>query len=338
VAAPAPWDFHNQAKFPINQDTDFNPSRIPLTTYNNATTFNKAVYGIMNWGFFRDRLSLITGVRYSRAATKTENYLAASQAASYGPEVEVSNLSPQAGLGFKVTKSVLVYGSYSESFRQAQANLQVNSQPGPNARPTTAKGYELGVKTDFFDGRISSTLAVYRIDQKNRILRFNTFGPSGGTVVNELQGIADRCDGIEAEVTCSILDNWQVFASGSINDMRVSKTPAGLQAYLGTHPEATVKTLANLWTRYNFTGSLKGMWVGGGFNHTGRKAQRVNNPKLFLPASTLFNAALGYDWKIRKMEFSATLNLENISDEEYFPANQQRGLPRRIGLTLAQRF
>jgi iron complex outermembrane receptor protein len=339
VATPAPWDFKNPTLFPINYDTDFDPVTIPLTGYTYAQTFNKAVYGIMNMSFFQDRLSLIAGARYSRAATKTKNYLAASEAVAWGPEVEVTNTSPETGLGYKVTKDMLVYTSYSESFRQSQANLQINSQPGTNAKPTTSKGYEAGIKTDFFDGRLSSTVAVYRIDQRNRVVRFNSFGPTGATVTNETQGIADRSEGIEAEITYSILNNWQVFVSGAIDDIRVSKTPPELASYLGTHPEATVRDLANLWTRYNFTGSpLKGLWIGAGFNYTGKKAQRVNNPALFLPATTIYNAAVGYDWKYHKMQFSATVNWENISNEQYFPANQQRGMPERIGLTLAQKF
>lgn len=53
-----------------------------------------------------------------------------------------------------------------------------------------------------------------------------------------------------------------------------------MEVFLGAHPEATVKALFNLWTRYSFKNdALKGVWVGAGFNHTGKKAQRTNNPK-----------------------------------------------------------
>lgn len=58
-----------------------------------------------------------------------------------------------------------------------------------------------------------------------------------------------------------------------MDDIRVIKVPKGVEFLLGAHPEASVKALANLWTRYSFTsGQLKGAWVGGGFSHTGKKA------------------------------------------------------------------
>jgi iron complex outermembrane receptor protein len=107
--------------------------------------------------------------------------------------------------------------------------------------------------------------------------------------------------------------------------------PAGLGYYLGAHPEATAKTLANLWTRYTLaSGPLKGLWIGGGFNYTGVKAQRLNNKALFLPATTVWNSALGYDWNIGKIKTSWVLNWENMTNEVYYPANQQLGLPERI--------
>ena len=80
------------------------------------------------------------------------------------------------------------------------------------------------------------------------------------------------------------------------------------------------------------------MWVGGGFNHTGKKAQRVNNPKLFLPEETLWNSAIGYDWKWDNHAMNATINWQNMADEEYFPANQQRGMPGRAVFSLTAKY
>jgi iron complex outermembrane receptor protein len=233
----------------------------------------------------------------------------------------------------------MFYGSYSQSYVLNAASLTLASVPIGPAAPTTSEGYELGVKTDFLGGRVSSTVAVFRIDQKDRILRFNTFNAAGVTVTNNLQGTLDRSDGVEVEITWSPMDNWQVYFSGAMNDIRVKKVPAGEEVFLGSHPEATVKALANLWTRYTFAnGPLKGFWVGGGFNHTGKKAQRVNNPNLFLPEDTLWNSAVGYDWKWESHPMNATINWMNMGNTEYFPANQQRGMPSRAVLSLTMKY
>jgi len=233
----------------------------------------------------------------------------------------------------------MFYGSYSESFVLNAAALTKESVPIGAAKPTTSKGYEIGVKTDFLNGRVSSTVAVYQIDQIDRILGFNSFNAAGVTVINSLQGTLDRSNGIEAELTWSPNDNLQIYASGAMDDIRLKKVPVGEEVFKGAHPEASVKALANLWARYTFKdGGLKGFWVGGGFNYTGKKAQRTNNPKLFLPGETLWNSAVGYDWKWENRPVSAVINWQNMGDIEYFPANQQRGMPSRAVLSVTTKL
>lgn len=328
------WDIKNPATW--NYGTDFDPVTLPFSTNNRSVTRNVAGYGVLNASMLRDCLSVILGARFNKATGSTDNFL--SPATSLA-KVTSKRTTPQVGLGWKAAPDLMFYGSYSESFVLNTAALTRENVPVGPANPTTSKGYELGVKTDFLGGRVSSTLAVFQIDQVDRVLRFNSFNALGVTVTNSLQGTLDRSHGIEAEVTWSPRDNWQVYFGGAMNDVRVKRVPRGMEAYLGSHPEATAKALFNLWTRYSFTSSgLKGLWVGGGFNHTGRKAQRVNNPKLFLPAETLWNSAVGYDWKWQGRPMTAALNWQNMQDIEYFPANQQRGLPGRAVLSLTAKY
>jgi iron complex outermembrane receptor protein len=326
------WDFKNPST--IDHDTDFEPVNYPLTTHTRSVTHNKAAYAVINGSFLNDRLYAVAGARYNYADSQTDNILKGTA----GDEFTTHKTTPQAGVGCKITKDVLLYASYSESFVQNAASLTVNNQPAGPAKPTTSQGYEVGVKTDFLDGRVSSTLSVFRINQTDRIVKFNSFF-NGSTVTNNIQGTVDRANGAELEVTYSPLDNWQIYASVTENDIRTIRVPAGYEYYLGAHPEASAKTLANLWTRYTFaSGPAKGLWIGAGFNYSGRKAQRTNNKNLFLPAYTLLNCALGYDWKWNGTPMTATLNWSNVTDEDYQPANQQRGLPGRVVLGLTMKL
>ena len=328
------WDIKNPATW--DYTTDFDPAVLPFSTNSRSVRRNSAAYGVMNASFFKDRLSAVAGVRYNKSSGSTDNFL--NPAASLA-KVSSSKTTPQVGLGWKATSDLMVYASYSESYVLNASALTLQGVPVGPAKPTTSKGYEAGVKTDFLEGRVSSTIAVFQIDQRDRILGFNSFNAAGATVTNSLQGTLDRSNGIEAELTWSPADNWQVYLSGAITDIRTKQVPVGEEVFLGSHPEATVKDLANLWTRYSFkNGAIKGLWVGGGFNHTGRKAQRSNNPKLFLPGETLWNSALGYDWKWNGRPTSLVVNWQNMGDIEYFPANQQRGLPGRAVLSATTKF
>jgi len=328
------WDMKNPATW--DYTTDFDPVTQPFSTNNRSVTRNSAGYAVLNAGFLNDRLNAVVGARYNKSSGSTDNFL---NPATSLAKVANKKTTPQAGLGWKATRDVMVYASYSQSYVLNATALTFENTPIGPAAPTTSEGYEIGVKTDLFGGRVSSTVAVYQIEQKDRVLRFNSFNALGVTVTNSLQGTLDRANGIEAELTWSPQDNWQVYASGAMNDIRTTKVPKGEEVFLGAHPEATVKALFNLWTRYTFKdGGLKGLWVAGGFNHTGKKAQRTNNPKLFLPAETLWNSAVGYDWKWDGRPTTATLNWMNMADIEYFPANQQRGMPGRAVLSLTTKF
>jgi iron complex outermembrane recepter protein len=319
-------------------ETNFDENSLPFgAAGSNQRTLGRARagYGILNTSFFQDRLMTIVGARYNKVDSQATNLINQTVA----PKFEANKTTPQLGVGYKVTDDLMVYGSYSESFVLNAAFLQNAGVPSTAAVPTTSKGYEIGVKTDFFGGRVSSTVAVFQIDQQDRLLTFNTFSSGGSTLANSVQGTLDRSEGIEAELTYSPLDNWQIYASGSITDVYVKEAPANYSNFLGTSPEASVKYLANFWSRYSFRNpAVKGLWVGAGFNYTGDKAQRLNNPRLYLPADMLYNAALGYDWTWNTTKLTATLNWKNITDEEYFPANQQQGLPERFVLSVVARF
>ena len=328
------WDIKNPSTWDYN--TDFDPATLPFSTNSRSVRRNSAAYGVLNTSFFQDRLSAVAGVRYNKSSGSTDNFL---NAAASLAKVSSSKTTPQLGLGWKATNDLMVYASYSESYVLNASALTFQGVPVGPAKPTTSKGYEVGVKTDFLNGRVSSTIAVFQIDQRDRILGFNSFNALGATVTNSLQGTLDRSNGIEAELTWSPADNWQVYLSGAITDIRTKEVPAGEEVFLGSHPEATVKDLANLWTRYTFNaGAIKGLWVGAGFNYTGKKAQRSNNPRLFLPGETLWNSALGYDWKWDGRPTTVVVNWQNMADIEYFPANQQRGLPGRAVLSVTTKF
>ncbi len=207
--------------------------------------------------------------------------------------------------------------------------------PSGPANPSVSKGYEVGVKTDFLSGRVSSTMSLYTIEQQDRVIGFNTTSATGIILVNRMQGTLDRSRGAELEVTWSPIERFQIFASGALNDVRVIKVPAGADYLLGSHPENTAKVLSNLWARYSFAkGAIKGLWIGAGANYSGKKAQRVNNPALFTDSYVLFNTAVGYDWKWQGRPVSATCNWDNMTNESYVPAAFLRGKPTTVTLEL----
>ncbi len=374
-----PWDYNNPATW-INTD-DYDVNAIPgINSFNDSDGEESAFYGVLTASMLDDRLILIGGARYNKTWTINTNMLPTTTtppgAPVKGSKFEATKTTPQFGAGYKLRRDLLLFASYSESFfiedrsitsfnpaynpsLPSGANNRVTiSEP---AEPTTGKGYEFGVKTDFLNGRVSSTVSLFHLERKNRILRFRETAPDGTFPTITRQGTVDRSEGVEVEVTWSPLDNWQVFATLSLMDVKTIKgtfppiitysTDATVQAayvaayneakalILNAVPEGSAEHLATLWTRYDFKkGPLQNWWVGGGFVHTGKKAQRTANPTLFIDASTIYDITLGRNWKAGGLNWSGALAWKNIADTEYFNANQSRGQPGRVILSISTKF
>ncbi len=374
-----PWNYNDPSTW-INTD-DYDVNTIPgINSFNDAEGEESAYYGVLTASMLEDRLILIGGARYNKTWTINTNLLPTTTtppgAPVVGSKFEATRTTPQFGAGFKLRRDLLLFASYSESFfiedrSVTSFNPAYNpSLPsGPDnrvtisepAKPTTGSGYEIGLKTDFLDGRVSSTVSLFHLERENRILRFRETAPDGTFPTITRQGTVDRSEGVEIEVTWSPTDNWQVFATLSLMDIKTvkgtfpaiitySNDPAVQAAYeaayneakaliLNAVPEGSAETLATMWTRYNFKGGpLDGWWVGGGFVHTGDKAQRTANPTLFLESSTIYDVTVGRSWKTGGFDWSGTLAWKNIRDTEYFNANQSRGQPGRVILSLSTRF
>ncbi|MFI5337009.1 MAG: TonB-dependent siderophore receptor, partial [Opitutales bacterium] len=341
VNPASPTFYLNQSPTPIQpgQYTSLNPDTL-------AYASNEAAYAVFNASFLHERLYAVAGLRYNQSQSISTNFLGTTPAAIYGQGFKAHYTTPQLGLGYKVTPDSMIYASYSTSYTFSGGFLTqpqlVNGVETAvitgQQKPVTSEGEEIGYKTDFLNGRLSSTLALYRIVQSNGVQAINTIFPSG-TIATSVQGAAVRSQGVEYEVTWSPLDNLQVFGSFAEDDVRNVSEPVGDAIYLGAHPAFTSKTLYNLWSRYTFVQTaLKHLWIGAGLNYVGPANGNTVNPYLLYPGYTLYNSAAGYDWKWGKNNFSAVVNWNNMTNKFYQPADQEVGLPRRVTVTLTAHF
>jgi len=348
------WDVDpNSPTYYINQA----PTPIPITAYTSLTpdtlswSSDEAAYGILNASFFNNSLYLVAGARYNRSESistsfPTYSITAPPTAAVFNPGFKAHYTTPQVGVGYKVTSDSLLYASWSTSYTFSGGFLQqpelVNGVETAvitgQQKPVTAEGDEIGYKTDFLGGRVSSTLAVYRIVQTDVVQSINQIF-STGTIAASIQGVDVKSQGVEYEMTWSPLDHLQVFGSIAEDDVRNITEPAGNLIYLGAHPQQTAKTLGNLWSRYTFnTTALKGLWIGAGFNYVGASQGNTADPYLIYPSYILWNSAAGYDWTWDKVRFSLLLNFDNMANKVYVPADQEVGLPRRVTMAIRLRL
>ncbi|MDX2187338.1 MAG: TonB-dependent receptor [Opitutaceae bacterium] len=372
----APWNYFDSSTW--LRDKNYDEYSLPVSSSGGVTRgLEDAYYGVLTAKLFRDRVVLVGGARYDRyrsGGASGFTFEAKKTTPQYGIGV---NVHKDVLLFANYSKSFLVDGTTltvenpnydpAKPFNQTTNNQFIRTP----ASPTTGLGYEAGIKTDFNGGRISSTLTVFHLERADRIVTvrqpvagLNANGvPSITEVTFSKQGTVDESEGVEFEMTYTPLENWQIYATYTNMKIRTTKlttpTPrtssdpranADYEAYLrgfndavamllGATPEGSSERLASLWTRYTFNaGKLKGFWVAGGGTYTSEKAQRTANPRLFLDAYTLLDAAMGYDWKMGNQKWNASLNFKNITDETYYPANQSRGRPRQVVLNVGVKF
>ncbi|HEY0945655.1 MAG TPA: TonB-dependent receptor [Opitutaceae bacterium] len=326
-----PWDFKNLDGRTRNEQYDENV--LPLQAHATSESSNEAYYAMLNGSFLDDRLSTVAGVRRSTVEASSFNL----RTGAAGTEFKTSNTSVQFGLGYKILPSLLAFGSYSESFTPSNTLLSLNGVPIGPGKPITSDGTEFGLKTDFLNGRISSTVSYFEINQLDRISRFSIPDPVSGTTLSSvIQGTKDKSTGFEIDATISPTDHWQVYVAFSQINARTVDAPAALSQSIGKKIENSSEHLFNLWTRYSFSDEpLKGLWIGGGVNYTGKKKLSIANPDLFYDPVTLWDAVIGYDWKVGKAAWSASLTWKNITDEVYLTGLIGHGLPERAWLSFS---
>ncbi|MDZ7935932.1 MAG: TonB-dependent receptor [Emticicia sp.] len=254
-------------------------------------------------------------------------------------------LIPRIGLTYEVSKNVNVYGTYLEGF-QPQSNT-VTLMPNTGNffwTPTSAATFkplisdlkELGVKTEFFDKKITLNAAIYEINQKNILMNAND--PTQPDLL--VQRGADRSRGFETDLAGYILPNWQINASYSFIDAKIIADAN--ETLVGQRKENVAKHSGNIWTRYNFDtkSKLKDLGIGAGMNAQGSRIPWFTRA-FEVPAFTTIDAAVYYNPSNSNIQLA--MNINNVFDKIYWIGAQNYtrlfpGAPRNFMLTATYKF
>lgn len=349
------------SSFPLD-----NSSTLANLTWRYTTQNSIGVYGSDLMEFTR-YVKVLVGLRY---ADEKQTIQDLRKPAGVTHKHDKKTL-PLAGLIIEPTKHISLYASYSTSYvPQAAASQDVF---GLNPfKPTFAKSYEAGIKTELFDHRLSATLAVFDI-RKNDVL--NTFRcptnlaalnayiaangitipdnaprdatgkliPASGTCSTQIG--AERSRGFEAELNATPLPGWTVTAGYAHTRARITKSNLAYQ--VGARETNSPDDALSLWTRYDIqSGPLENLGAGIGLSYIGKRAgllptqavdARPENGTLPLAAYTTVD--LGVYYKANS-NFDLTFKVTNLFDKRYIESagftgdiNLLPGTPRYLTLT-----
>jgi catecholate siderophore receptor len=281
--------------------------------------------------YVQDQLSLsesfdiIAGLRYDKFDNAVTNLFSTPAPVTVRREDDL--WSPRIGVVVKPTETSSVYVSYSKSFLPQTGDQFIGFALNNAAlKPEKFDNYEIGAKVDLKPG-LTATVAVYRLDRTNT--RAN--GPVAGQTV--LTG-AQRSSGFELGLVGRITPQWQTAFGYANTKAEITETTTAAPAgrVVGQVPRHQL----SLWNRYDLNDTFG---LGLGLYHQSSQFATISNLTR-LPGYTRIDAALFY--KISD-KIEAQLNVENLTDEGYFPSahndnNISTGAPINARVTVGFKF
>ena len=272
-----------------------------------------------------DQWQVLAGLRYDRFEVDTT-----SKVTNARQKVDSHNTSPRLGVVWTPVENHSFYASWSKTFSPTGGGLiGITPNAAGNANdlsPELTKQKEIGVKSDWLDDRLSTTLAVYELELYNR----RTRDPEN-PLVTLLSG-EQRSRGIELTTTGKIVGNWYVRGGVGVQDAKVVKDNNGFE---GKRISDVAKRNASLFVTWK---PEMGWYAETGLTLVGeRYADNANT--VVLPGYGRWDALAGF----RHKEWDVKAALNNISDKTYYAsatsANQiQFGDPRSLVVTGTYNF
>ena len=322
--------FINESRYNNNPSVvdilDFDPSQVAAPTYG----YDRIQYRNVrkDKGFYAatrlnpsDDVHVILGSRFSWVDYESADYEDRFK--------ENGKVIPYAGVVYDLTDSASVYASYTEIY-QVQNNYDINNKL---LDPITGSNYEVGLKNEFYNGLLNTSVAVFQVDQSHMPQALTgaprICGPGQTSTCYE-EGGKVRNRGFEVEASGEILAGWNAVVGYTYSH---PEYVGGTRKGTDYSTESSPRRLFKLATNYRLPGELSEWSVGGSLYHQ----SKVYLGRVEQGAYNLVD--LNANYQINQ-NLSAQLNLNNVFDKNYYSAiynsnlGNYYGEPRNFAVTL----
>ena len=256
-----------------------------------------------------NRLKVLLGLRWDTYIT-TLNYTKANE-----NKVTQHSLQPRIGATYTLTPNINAYATYTTGYNPQDARSQNELAGGP-FDPLRSYLLEAGLKTEWFNRRLSATLSTYSIQQRNVL--YNALDADNPERL--LQIGKDKSKGVELDIVGTISPNLSVIATYAYNYARLEGAIGGNDTtYAKVQKPNAPKSQGSLWAKYQFTsGVAKGLGLGAGAYYVGERnfglIGQTNREPSHGPAYTLINAAVYYRINQLLLQF----NMNNLTNKTHW--------------------
>jgi iron complex outermembrane receptor protein len=176
---------------------------------------------------------------------------------SFGAYSSDNRVTPRVGINYKVSRDTYFYLMFDQSFLPQQG---VDSTQNPFV-PVVANSTEAGIKKDCLDGRLNTTIAIYRVTRNNIV----TVIP--GPTYKAIQTSQTRTRGIELDLKGEVTSNLNVMLNYAYTEAKITKHADSDK--IGDDVPAAVfpRHIMNTWIHYRCSkGKTSGLGAGVGYH------------------------------------------------------------------------
>ncbi len=282
-----------------------------------SLTANSAFYRKEAWtGFYvqdqvsiADRLHVLAGGRYDSVETGSAAASTPSVDAARANRLALtdSQFSPRLAVLYRAHRSVSLYTSYSKSFG-ANNGLSVS---GEAFDPQQGRQYEVGVKAETADKRLSSSVAWFDLTKDN-MLTADPLNPAFQILAGEA-----RSTGVEVDLSGQVSNRLTMLATYANTDARYTKNNNGLQ---GNRLENVPRNQGSLWGTMDVTSQLR---AGLGVIVVGQRLGDQANSLRF-DGYTRVDLMAAWDRPLGRSLLTLQVNINNLLDAGYFTSGGSR--------------
>ncbi|WP_445772428.1 TonB-dependent siderophore receptor [Shewanella sp.] len=252
-----------------------------------------------------------------------------------GFEFSDDHVSPRAGVVYKYSPDTSFYVNYSESFNPTSIGDQEDADADGGLDPEIGEQVEVGVKNQWLDGSIMTTLAAYQIIKKDVAMTNpeDTGIDDGIAALVNLGEVESK--GVEFTLVGDITADWTIMANYAYNDARVTQGDVGDTYADGSKFVNAPRHQAGLWTRYDIDSLQSAIAFGADY-----VSEQVSADDQIVKPFTVFDMSWTTTWQQTQFQ----LNVKNLFDKEYAISGFSErnghfpGSPREVVLQVSHQF
>ena len=326
----------------IGKNPIYSAATIPQLDKNTLADadIKRAGFYIQDFIELTSKLKVLTGLRYSYLENTT-NTTTFTTSSNVETKTNDNIISSKLGIVFQPTKTNSIFASYADSF-VLNTGTDKNFQTLPHS---TIDQYEIGVKNEFFKGRLNANVTGYSINFGN-LAQTDFSNGNINTNIKELAG-SYSSKGIEIDISGNF-KNFRAMAGYSFNETKYTKSNIFDK---GTQLRFTPKNTANASLFYTFENlKFKGFEIGAQSSYVGKilggrlRPNNASTPAELarkpIPVSGFLqlDASIGYT----KNTFSIRAKLSNIGNVTSYYVYDDNTVtpvaPRMISTTVSYKF